>query len=404
MTRWILHVDMDAFFPSVEQVLEPKLKNQPVIVGAFPTERGVVSSASYEARAFGVKAGMASRLAGRLCPQGIFIHGNHQAYKKYSDIIRNIFLRFTDQVEMFSLDEGFLDLSDCRLIYASIPAAAKELQTTIRRETGLTCSVGIAGNRTVAKVASDYEKPCGFTYVPHGHEAKFLAPLDIRDLPGIGPESAKQLRLLGINKLGDIQRCEQKFFLENWGRCGLSLWKRARGIDNSPIQVSAPPKSVSRETTFPVDTCNYKLLRTTLATLVEKAAFDLRRHGLRARSLQLKLRYRDFTTSTFSRQLFLATDVTGDLLVAVTKLFSENYRRGDYLRLLGVSFSGLVLETTQTNLFDILEASKNVRRGKIGQAVDKIRRRFGFSKLRVLSSFSRFSGSAGGGGKGSFSE
>jgi DNA polymerase IV len=388
MKRWILHADMDAFFPSVEQVLEPKLKNKPVIVGSFPHERGVVSSASYEARAFGVKAGMSARLAGKLCPQGIFIHGNHEAYKKYSDIIKSIFLRFTDQVEMFSLDEAFLDLSDCQLIYASIPTAARALQTAVWQETGLTCSVGIAANRTVAKVASDYEKPRGFTHVPCGQEAKFLAPLDIRDLPGIGPQSAKQLRMLGINRLGDIQRCDQKFFAERWGKCGLSLWKRARGIDNSSVQVTSQPKSVSRETTFAADTCNYKILITTLAGLVEKAAFDLRRHGLRARSLQLKIRYRDFTTSTFSCQLLLATDVTCDLLAAMNNLFANKYRRGDYLRLLGVGFSGLVLENSQTNLFDILEAAKNMRRSKIGEAVDKIRRRFGFSKMRILSSFS----------------
>ncbi|MFC1721889.1 DNA polymerase IV [Patescibacteria group bacterium] len=389
MQRWILHVDMDAFFPAVEQVLDSKLKGRPVIVGAKPTERGVVSSASYEARKFGVHAGMSSHQAGALCPHGVFVHGNHKIYKIYSDLIRDIFLRFTDQVEMWSFDEAFLDMTDCTLLYPDISAAGKAIEQRIYQETKLTCSVGIAATKIVAKVASDFRKPNGITLVQPGDESEFLAPMDIRDLPGIGPQSERQLRALGINKLGDIQRYSQKFFVDRWGKYGLSLWNRAYGRDYSRVATSRRQKSVSRERTFSVDTCKYQELEKSLAYLVEKSAYDLRSQGLRAKVVEIKVRYQDFTTISGSKRMLLCTDSTNYLLHQARYLFHKHYRRGEYVRLLGVGYSNFADGKEQGSVFDILERAKASRCSKLGKAVDNIRERFGFRKIRVLSSFNQ---------------
>lgn len=389
MKSRILHVDMDAFFPAVEQVLDPKLRGKPVVVGSFPEERGVVSSASYEARKFGVHSGMSSHEAGSLCPQAIFVHGNFAAYRKYSDIIRDIFLSFTDGISMISLDEAFLDMADCNLLFPDIRVAGQKIKETIRSRTGLTASVGIASSCVVAKVASDYQKPDGLTYVAPGREASFLGPLDIRDLPGIGPKSEKQLRTLGINKLADIQSRPQRFFVDRWGKYGFDLWEKVWGRDSRRPPDSRRQKSVSREVTFPVDTCDSKLLRETLAYLVEKSSYDLRCKNLQAKEVKIKIRYRDFATITGSKKLIIASDITSDLLQQAQYLFGKYYRSGEYVRLLGVGYSDFADNSRQTSVFDVLEKAQADRCGRLEKSVDKVRSRFGFKSLRVLSSFRR---------------
>jgi len=389
MKRRILHVDMDAFFPAVEQVLNPELKGKPVIVGSFPEERGVVSSASYEARKFGVHSGMSSHEAGALCPQAIFIHGNFAAYRKYSDIIRDIFLSFTDEVSMISWDEAFLDMTACNRLFPDIRTAGRKIKETIKSRTGLTASVGIASSYVVAKVASDYQKPDGLTYVAPGQEASFLGPLDIRDLPGIGPKSEQQLRTLGINKLSDIQARPQRFFVDRWGKYGFDLWEKAWGRDSRRPPDSRRQKSVSREVTFSVDTSDFKLLRETLAYLVEKSSYDLRRKNLKAKEIKIKIRYRDFATITGSKKLILATDTTTDLLRQAQYLFGKYYRSGEYVRLLGVGYSNFADNCSQASFFDVLEKAQSERCSRLEKSVDKVRSRFGFKSLRVLSSFKR---------------
>ncbi len=231
MSHWIIHIDMDAFFPSVEQVLNPKLKGKPVIVGAKPNERGVVSSASYEARVFGVRSAMPSKRAGQLCPQGIFIHGHYEAYEKYSAALKRIFLHYSNAVEMMSLDEASLDFTGYELLYSDIPLIGRRIQQDIERETKLPCSVGVATSRVVAKVASDFKKPRGFTVVAPGYEKQFFAPLPIRKLPGIGPKSEEELQKIGIYKLGDIARQPLEFWSQRWGKAGVALWYESQGQD-----------------------------------------------------------------------------------------------------------------------------------------------------------------------------
>ncbi len=382
----IIHADMDAFFPSVEQVLDPELKGLPVIVGSRPGERGVVSSASYEARKFGVHAGMPSQKAGQLCPNGVFLHGNFRAYKHFSRLMRDIFLRYTDRVSMGSLDEAFLDMADCRLLYPDVRKAALEIQSKILEETGLTCSVGVASTRVVAKVASDFKKPRGLTYVAKGSEAKFLAPLPIRDLPGIGPKSAKQLHTLGIHNLGDIQNKDQKFFIDNWGKHGLNLWRQAHGENGAWFaKSSASQKSVSRETTFPTDTDDLKKLRITLVRLVERAVYDLRNQGMKAREIKLKIRYHDFTTITSSKKLMLMTDTVSDLLREAKCLFKKTVNNQKRLiRLIGVGFSNLENSREQSSIFDMLEGVEQAKHKRLNQSVDNIREKFGYQALDLL--------------------
>lgn len=384
MPHWIIHIDMDAFFPSVEQVLNPKLKGKPIIVGAKPNERGVVSSASYEARVFGVRSAMPSRRAGQLCPQGIFVHGHYEAYEKYSAAIRRIFLHYTGAVDMMSLDEGYLDFAGYELLYSDIPLIGRRIQQDILRETKLSCSVGVATSRVVAKVASDFKKPRGFTVVAPGHEKQFFAPLPIRKLPGIGPKSEEELQKIGIYKLGDISRQPLEFWSQRWGKVGVALWYESQGQDYGRFAQTPKSHSVSRETTFGVDTQNQTLLHSTLAYLVEKAAYDLRFQGEKAREVKVKVRYADFTTSTSGKKLMLATSHTTDLHQTAKDIFERLYQKNQRVRLLGVGFGCLQPDQEQGSIFDVLEAGELGRLKSLNQAADKIRGRYGFGAINIL--------------------
>ncbi len=375
---------MDAFFPSVEQVLNPKLKGKPVIVGAKPSERGVVSSASYEARVFGVHSAMPSVRAGQLCPQGIFIHGHYDAYQKYSAAIRRIFLHYTGAMDMVSLDEAYLDFTGYELLYSDIPLIGRRIQQDIFRETKLSCSVGVASSRVVAKVASDFKKPRGFTVVAPGYEKDFFAPLPIRKLPGIGPKSEEALKNIGIKKLGDISRRPLEFWASTWGKAGVALWYESRGQDYGRFSATPKNHSVSRETTFKVDTQNQTLLHSTLAYLVEKAAYDLRFQSAKAQEVKVKVRYEDFTTTTSGKRLMLATSNTTDLHRAAKNIFERLYKKGQRVRLLGVGFGCLKPDREQGSIFDLLESKENHKLISLNNAADKIRGRYGFGSIGVL--------------------
>lgn len=381
---WIIHIDMDAFFPSVEQVLNPKLKGKPVIVGAHPTERGVVSSASYEARVFGVRSAMPSKRAVQLCPQGIFVHGHYEAYEKYSAAIRRIFLHYSNAVDMMSLDEGYLDFAGYELLYSDIPLIGRRIQQDILRETELSCSVGVAPSRVVAKVASDFKKPRGFTVVAPGYEKQFFASLPIRKLPGIGPKSEEELKKIGIYKLGDIARQPLTFWSRRWGKVGVALWYESQGQDYGRFSSAPKNHSVSRETTFGVDTQNQTLLHSTLAYLVEKAAYDLRFQGEKAREVKVKVRYADFTTTTSGKKLMLATSNTTDLHQTAKDIFERLYKKGQRVRLLGVGFGCLQPDQEQGSIFDVLEAGEQKRLESLNQAADRIRGKYGFGAISIL--------------------
>lgn len=378
---------MDAFFVSVEELLDPSLKGKPVVVGGRPDERGVVAAASYEARKFGVHSAMPLRTAARLCPQAIFLRGHPERYREVSEQVFAILQTFSPRVEMASIDEAYLDMTGAGRLYGPPLAAAHKLHEEMRRRTGLNCSIGVATSRLVAKVASDQAKPNGVLWVAPGAEARFLAPLDVRRIPGVGKVTEEQLHRLGIRKVGDLARLEEAFLEEKFGRWGLALAGKARGEDaggwfDAEIGAAEGPKSISHEHTFRTDTADRDALEAMLARLTEMVARRLREHRLYARTVQVKLRYQDFSTFTRARTLDHATAVDTELLAEVRALFRRNWT-GKPLRLIGVCASGL--ERTEGQM-SLLEQTQRERWEKALAAVDRLRDRFGESTVSLAAS------------------
>lgn len=378
---------MDAFFVSVEELLDPSLKGKPVVVGGRPDERGVVAAASYEARKFGVHSAMPLRTAARLCPQAIFLRGHPERYREVSEQVFAILQTFSPRVEMASIDEAYLDMTGAGRLYGPPLAAAHKLHEEMRRRTGLNCSIGVATSRLVAKVASDQAKPNGVLWVAPGAEARFLAPLDVRRIPGVGKVTEEQLHRLGIRKVGDLARLDEAFLEEKFGRWGLALAGKARGEDaggwfDAEIGAAEAPKSISHEHTFRTDTADRDALEAMLARLTEMVARRLREHCLYARTVQVKLRYQDFSTFTRARTLDHATAVDTELLAEVRALFRRNWT-GKPLRLIGVCASGL--ERTEGQM-SLLEQTQRERWEKALAAVDRLRDRFGESTVSLAAS------------------
>ncbi len=376
--RLIVHVDMDAFFVSVEELLDPSLKGKPVIVGGRPGERGVVSSASYEARKFGVHAAMPLRTAYRLCPQAIFLEGHPHLYREYSQKVYEVLCAFTPQVEMASVDEAYLDLSGTGRLHGPPLRVAHRIHEAIRERTGLNCSIGAATSRLVAKVASDLAKPNGILWVLPGCEARWLAPLAVRRIPGVGQVTEQQLHALGIRTVGDLARVEASFLEKHLGKWGPALAGKARGEDagawfEGDIGAAEPPKSISHEHTFDQDTADRERIEATLVRLAEMVGRRLREHGLYARTIQLKLRDHHFRTLTRARTIARATQLDTELLACVRELFVRNWN-GEPVRLVGVQASSL--EPRQGQL-DLLGAERARKWQRALEAADRVRDRFG---------------------------
>lgn len=370
---------MDAFFVSVEELSDPRLKGQPVVVGGRPNERGVVAAASYAARKFGVHSAMPLRRAYQLCPQAIFLDGHPQRYREYSERVCKIFERFSPLVEMASIDEAYLDLTGCERLLGPPLAAAHRLHEAVGRETRLPCSIGIGTSRLVAKIASDQAKPNGVLWVAPGAEAAFLAPLDVRKIPGVGPVMEKDLHTLGICKVGDLAALPDRTLRERFGLWGEALAGKARGEDaggffDTPVGAGEDPKSVSHETTYSEDTADAGVLEATLARLAQMVGRRLREYGLYGRTVQLKLRYSDFSTITRARTLEESTQLDTVILEAALDLFRENWRRHRAVRLLGVQVSSLGREAGQMALLDS-DLKEKWRR--VLTAADRLRDRFG---------------------------
>ena len=290
----ILHVDMDAFFVSVELLERPDLRGKPVVVGGRPDQRGVVTAASYEARKFGVHSAMPLRTAGRLCPHAIFLDGHHEKYSEWSDRVATILGKFSPIVEMVSIDEAYLDLSGTERLHGPPLAAADKLLRSITRETGLPCSGGLATTRLVAKVASDQGKPRGLVWVAPGMEARFLAPLPIRKIPGIGEVTERALRALGIETVEQLASHQQEKLEKIFGQWGTALYRKARGGDSYEFLIDAEPKSISHNHTFGEDTTDVAQMESLLSHLSQKTCKRLREAGLFARTLTLTIRYAGF--------------------------------------------------------------------------------------------------------------
>ena len=382
----ILHVDMDAFFVSVELLERPELRGKPVVVGGRPGQRGVVSAASYEARKFGIHSAMPLRTAGRLCPHAIFLDGHHEKYSEWSDRIATILGEFSPTVEMVSIDEAYLDLAGTGRLHGPPLAAADKLLRAIMRTTALPCSGGLARTRLVAKVASDQAKPRGLLWVAPGREERFLAPLPVRKIPGIGEVTESALRVLGIETVEQIAALQQEKLENIFGQWGTALYCKARGGDSYEFVIDAEPKSISHNHTFGEDTDDSNAMSAMLSHLSQKACKRLREAGLAARTLTLTIRYVGFETHTRSKTLAEPLRLDSDIFAVFQGLFRLNRDAKRKVRLLGVSLSGLAHGGEQLGLLD---AERRKKQDKLTSAADRLRDRFGFGKLQFGASLHR---------------
>jgi DNA polymerase-4 len=378
-TASILHVDMDAFFVSVELLERPELRGKPVVVGGRPDQRGVVSAASYEARKFGIHSAMPLRTAAKLCPHAVFLDGHHAKYSEWSDRVATILAKFSPIVEMVSVDEAYLDLSGTERLHGPPFAAADKLLRTITRTTNLPCSAGLATTRLVAKVASDQAKPRGLVWVAPGREERFLAPLPVRKIPGIGEVTERALRAMGIETVEQIAAVPQEKLEKIFGQWGDALYRKARGGDSYEFVIDAEPKSISHNHTFGEDTDDNEVLATMLSHLSQKACKRLREAGLAARTLTLTIRYAGFDTHTRAKSFAEATRLDADIFAVFQSLFREHRDMRRKIRLLGVALSGL---THGSGQLDLLDAERRAKLEELTKATDKLRDRFGFGKVQ----------------------
>jgi DNA polymerase-4 len=369
--RTILHADLDAFYASVETLDNPTLRGRPVIVGGDPNARGVVSAASYEARAFGVHSAMPLRTAHRLCPDGVFLPGRFDRYRELSRQVMRIFASYTPLVEPISLDEAFMDVTGSRQALGDGEAIATDLKRRVLEEAGLVVSVGVASNKLCAKVASDLRKPDALVVVPPGEEAAFLAPLPVSRLWGVGPQSRQVLADYGVATIGQLAGMSEGTLRRRFGIHGMELRLRAQGVDPSPVVGGQAPKSVGHELTFDHDVTDRARLEATLLDLAESVASRLRHHGLAAGGVQLKLRYEGFDTITRQAPLGHQVRDSAPLYDTGVALLRKAYAADRAVRLIGLTAINLS-SVQQLTLFDAPE-----RTDRIAQSIDAVRERFG---------------------------
>lgn len=400
--KQIAHVDMDAFFVSVEELYDPTLKGKPVVVGAPGDQRGVVAAASYEARKYGIHSAMPSRTAKRLCPEAIFLPGNYQRYQEWSDKVRKILERFTPVVQMVSIDEAYLDLTGTERLHGVAWEAAAKIQRAITEgtllrppgfggqaallrqgsggqgrqdsESFLPCSIGVGQSYLIAKVASETAKPRGLLWVPAGAEQAFLAPLPVRRIPGIGPVTEKVLYAMGARTVGELAALPEDQLREAFGAWGKGLYLKARGQDTDLWFVDDEQKSISHERTFPEDVAERGELEATLAYLAELVGKRLREAGARSRTITLKLRTAEFRTLTRAKSLQEPTDLDGEIYDTAAALFRRAWDGKKKIRLLGIAAGALTEGPEQGSLF---EAERRERKEKFARAADEVKERFG---------------------------
>jgi DNA polymerase-4 len=382
----ILHVDMDAFFVSVELLERPELRGKPVVVGGRPDQRGVVTAASYEARKYGVQSAMPLRTAGRLCPHAIFLDGHHKKYAEWSDRVAAILMNFSPVVEMVSIDEAYLDLAGTSRLHGPPFGAADKLLRLISSKTGLPCSGGLAATRLVAKVASDQGKPRGLVWVPAGSEERFLSQLPVRKIPGIGKVTERALRALGIETVEQLAAVPQEKLESIFGQWGTALHRKARGGDSYEFVVDAEPKSISQNHTFNEDTDDPAALTAALSHLSQKACKRLREAGLTARTLALTIRYAGFDTHTRSKTLHESASLDASIHKVFQELLLQHRDVRRKVRLLGVSLSGFMHGGEQ---LDLLQAQDREKLKRLTEVTDRLRDRFGFTKLQFGGSLKR---------------
>ena len=348
--RLVFHVDLDAFFASVEEIENPALRGKPLIVGGAPDKRGVVASANYAARAFKVRAAMSTAQALRRCPKAIVLPPRIELYRRYSERVMAILRQASPILEQLSIDEAFLEMTGRLPDTLSPPEYARQLQQRLKTRTQLSASIGIAANKLVAKIASDFDKPGGVTYVSPGTEAAFLTLLPVRSLWGVGPKTAEQLAHLNVKTIGDLARQPEKELVRQFGINGAAMWRRAQGIDNSPVKTARAVKSISRETTFARDVDDPQILRDTLHSMSEQLARRLQKKGFSARTVTLKLRYGDFSTLTRNATRNPATNHTEDIYRQARYLLQTHWNSARSLRLIGLGVSNFTEGVEQLKL------------------------------------------------------
>ena len=375
--RTIFHLDLDAFFVSVERILDPKLNGKPVIVGGDPKYgRGVVAACSYEARAFGLHSAMPIRTAYKLCPHGIYLHGHGDEYTRFSKVVKNILEQYAPLIEQASIDEFYLDMTGTQKMYGSMFGFATRLQKEIWDKIGLPISIGIGNNKTIAKIGSDCMKPKGITYIIPGMEKEFLSPMPVETIPGVGKVTKQGLNARGIYKIGDITELPSDYFGTAFGKYGVDLWRKANGEGTEYLTIQRIRKSISRETTFGNDVTNEDEIKNTLFYLTGKVAQSLRKKGWEASTIDIKLRYTDFQTLTRAKTI-KPTDDDKIIFETAWDLMKKARTRRVGVRLIGIGITNFSPLNEQEFLFEDYE----MKRKKMLRAVTRIRDKFGYESL-----------------------
>ncbi|MDD2251568.1 MAG: DNA polymerase IV [Dehalococcoidales bacterium] len=380
MSGRIMHIDLDAFFVSVERRNRPDLDGKPVVVGGNPDRRGVVAAASYEARKFGIRSGMPLKTAVRLCPKAIFISGSHQKYREVSRQFFALLGNYSPFIEPVSIDEAYLDVTGFESIHGSIAQMGEKIRRSVREQLDLTASIGIAGSKTVAKVASEKAKPDGLLEVLAGEEAGFLAPLEINCLPGIGTKTESILKKLGVTSLGRLAKMPPGSLRLSLGSYGDMLIRSASGIDERKVEPPAEAKSISRENTFTQDTRDSSTMQSMLAYLSERVGADLRKRNKYARCITIKLRFNDFNTLTRSQTMSQPSDADQVIFSTGLKLFLKELAKNPLpVRLIGIGVTGLTEKGGQLSMLE----QDTLRMEKLNRAVDRIRVKYGFGSIQT---------------------
>lgn len=371
-----MHLDLDCFFASVEIKLNPSLKGKPVLVGGVNPQgknvpRGVIATASYEARKYGCKSGMPLYQALRLCPKAIVVGGHYEEYIQASDQVMQIASRYAPRVEQVGIDEAFLDFRSTEVLYPDLKSVAQKIRAEVKAEVGITASIGLAATKVCAKVASDYRKPDGFTYVPSGVEKKFLAPLPLKELPGIGRKMEEYFHRLGVRTLGELAAVHRKN-IEAWGKFAINLWEAANGVDNIWFTPHVEVKSISRSETFYKDTPDENFILAMLRKLTEKVGMEARSEGYLGRCVYVAIRYKDFRTVSRQRVLTIPTNSTKEIFDLAEILLKELWDTTTPLRLVGVGLTQFG-ETIQPSLF----SKEHDKRLELEKRIDILRERFG---------------------------
>ncbi|MFG0331829.1 MAG: DNA polymerase IV [Maioricimonas sp. JB049] len=376
----ILHVDMDAFYASIEERDRPELVGKPLIVGGTPQGRGVVAAANYAAREFGVHSAMSAARAARLCPHATVLRPRMKLYAQVGAKIREIFHRYTPLVEPLSLDEAFLDVAGCESLFGPAETIGRRIRDDIATELQLAASVGVAPNKFLAKIASDLKKPNGFVVVPPEGVQEFLDPLPVGRLWGVGRAGGRIFDKIGIHTIGQLRRIPEDLLIDHFGSQGVHLSRLARGIDERQVIPDRIAKWISHDTTFPVIVCDPQVLLAWLLVLTAQVAARVRRRSLRGRTVHLKLRYADFHTITRATTLPQATDLTREIWQAARGLLEERLaKRRLEIRLLGVGVSGF--ENGNTRQLSLFPDASQQAHSQIDRTADQIRERFGGSAL-----------------------